>query len=865
MLDDSRDYPHPPTKPSFVRRTVLAALLFGSLAAASMVVYFVSTIAVMEGHATMWSRQRGESLISAMQQIGRSLAVTARDYGVWDETWAFVSNHDADWAATNLDWLVEHQGIAGVAVLDREANLVYGAGVFTDQMLPRHQSAIAYVAEQLRAQPATEVMLFEPSSRSLYWLAGTQICRSEDAKCAGVSNGVIILAKLVGAPAIAELETITGVSDVTVVEPSATTPAPAGSQRYFVPLTTYLGPPGLLLAYDPRMPLIGAQLTSWRYSTVLGIGTSLFAILGLLWTTRIVAMRPFQRLTAAVSALAAGETWQPPEVGYREFQTLVNAFSGAVSRQKAAEEGERHRADELRSLLDSLPAYIFFKDRDGHYVTVSQRMAELFGLTPADMAGKAVSDLLAPEVAERLNRSDIEALSSGRTVLSEEVLAIRGRTYIMHITRVPVSDEAGEVTGLVGMAVDVTEQHRLTEALRQSQKLEAVGQLAGGVAHDFNNVLTVVMSGVHLALAQVPPDGQLARDMQDVAEATARASQITRQLLFLSRSNSGEKAAVDANDVVSSLGKMLHRLLGEDVAVELDLSPQSPVVVADRTRLEQVLLNLALNARDAMPHGGRLSIRTAIVAREQIAAALADPQNTLAPVSDDGEALRVPGHCRYLLLAVTDTGIGVAPDCREHVFTLFFTTKEGRGTGLGLSVVQTVVHEHQGRLWFWSEPGTGSTFCVALPITTQAATAEGTGAEPAPLPAGSETVMIVEDDDAVRLLTERVLTRQGYQVVVAATAAAALDLLGRMHQKPALLLSDVIMPGMSGFELAQLLRERYPSMRVLLTSGYPGDSIAARGLEGETASILRKPYSPSILSQAIREALDGDPPDSDST
>ena len=855
MRQDASDPARASAMPSMYRRILIVGAVFAALAAAAVSAFFMQTTSTIGDMVDGWSRQRGQSLIAVAERMGQNVALTAKDYAVWDETWEYVSSQDAAWAEQNLEWLVTHLEFSGVAVLDLDARAVYTAGVFAGQGEATYGLALSDLSRLLQQQAAAEVMLFEPGTESLYLLAGSRIVPASDEERTGPYNGFLILSRVLDQQDIAYLETVTGVTNVGVIQPSMSpTATPASGKRYAVPLSAYLGPPGLVLGYDAEPPLLGAQLSRWRLGTAISIAGSIAGTLGVLITAYTIGLRPFRRLTSSVSALAQGSPWHAPDTSYREHQTIADAITHAVRRQKAAEQRERQRADELRLLLDNLPAYVVFKGLDGRYITVNRQMADALGRDEADIVGRSDSDLFPPEVAEELQLGDAEVLTSGETYRREVHFELGGREVVHLAVKVPLRDLEGHISGLVGLSFDISEQRQLEEALRRSQALETVGQLAGGVAHDFNNVLTAIIGGADLALSQVPRGSQLALDMTEVIEAATRASQMTRQLLLFSRSQSGERAPIDANEVISSLGRMLRRLLGEDVALDLSLSPRPPIVLADRTRFEQILLNLSLNARDAMPQGGRLSIRTSIVPATEVAAAVADPASTVAPASRAGASPQEYDH--YLLLDVTDTVSGISAEARPQVFDPFFTTKQGHGTGLGLTVVQTVVSEYEGRFWFRSEPDEGCTFSVALPITERTAAAEQPATEAPGLPAGSETIMIVEDDDAVRLLTERVLSRQGYSVLAAASASAAMETLDTLDHPPALLLSDVIMPGMSGIELARILRDRYPSMRVLLTSGYPGDSIASRGLESDLEHILPKPYSPSALAQAIREALD---------
>ena len=393
------------------------------------------------------------------------------------------------------------------------------------------------------------------------------------------------------------------------------------------------------------------------------------------------------------------------------------------------------------------------------------------------------------------------------------------------------------------LAIDVTEQRHLEDQLRQSQKIEAVGQLAGGIAHDFNNLLTIIKGNVELALHQLPNGVPLRNDLEQVAHATSRAALLTRQLLAFSRKQVLTPAVLDLNDVVADAERMLRRVIGEDITFITQLAPAVARVTADRGQIEQVLVNLVVNARDAMPTGGVLTVGTADV--------------FLSP--SDAAARGIPPGA-YVTIRVRDTGIGMDEATRTRIFEPFFTTKPvGRGTGLGLATVYGVVHQSGGFVAVESEPGRGSTFTVYLPRTARI---DSSGIVPSPsgLERGSETLLLVEDEDEVRAVARRVLVEAGYTVLEAANAAEAVQVFDRSPRAIAMLVSDVVMPGLNGHELSQMLRLREPRLRTLFVSGYSFD---ARGDGAESSfddeSFLPKPYDPAELARRVRSILDTEP------
>jgi signal transduction histidine kinase/ActR/RegA family two-component response regulator len=403
--------------------------------------------------------------------------------------------------------------------------------------------------------------------------------------------------------------------------------------------------------------------------------------------------------------------------------------------------------------------------------------------------------------------------------------------------------------GLSVLSIDQTDRRRaeiqrdsLEEQLRQAQKLEAIGRLAGGVAHDFNNVLSVILGYSEDIIQSLEPSDPRWQDMKEIESAATRAAALTRQLLMFSRQQVLEPKVLDLNDVLANMDRMLARILGEQV--ELTLLPAANVgrVRADRSNIEQVLMNLTVNARDAMPEGGRLTLETANV------------------VVDEAFASQHLG-CKpgpYVRLAVTDTGVGMDATTRARIFEPFFSTKErGKGTGLGLSTVLGIVQQSGGSVWVYSEPSHGTTFKIYLPRVDAELDA------PAPEVVlrelrGTETILLVEDEPAVREVARRILERHGYQVLVAGSPSEAVLACQTHHEVIHLLVTDVIMPGSSGAQLAQSLASARPTLKVLYVSGYTDGSIQAHGVPGHGAAFLQKPFTAESLARKVRSVLNGD-------
>ena len=403
-----------------------------------------------------------------------------------------------------------------------------------------------------------------------------------------------------------------------------------------------------------------------------------------------------------------------------------------------------------------------------------------------------------------------------------------------------VRDGTGHVEYYETFVRDVTDQRRLQQQLLQSQKMEAVGRLAGGIAHDFNNLLTVITSYSDLLLEDLGTDDPKRSDVEQVRKAADGAAALTRQLLAFSRQQVVEPRVVSLNAVVESLQKILRRVLGEDVELAATPGPDLGAVRADVGQLEQVLMNLAVNARDAMPTGGKLTIETGNVEHDPAFAR-----------GHGAAAVR-----QFVMLAVTDTGVGMDEATKARIFEPFFTTKEpGKGTGLGLATVYGIVQQSGGFIWVYSEPGHGTTFKIYLPRVD--APAEGVAVTAvAPVGRGTETVLLAEDAAAVRAVARQVLERQGYTVLEAPDGELALHLAQRHSGPIHLLLTDVVMPGMSGRQLADRLAPARPDMKVLYASGYTDDSVVRHGVLEEGMPYLQKPFTPESLARKVRDVLD---------
>jgi two-component system cell cycle sensor histidine kinase/response regulator CckA len=526
-----------------------------------------------------------------------------------------------------------------------------------------------------------------------------------------------------------------------------------------------------------------------------------------------------------------------------EGDAIVFGVAHDVQR-KWAEQALRISINRLEALLNNIPDAAWMKDESGRYTAVNEAFARFLNRTREELIGKTDFDLAPPSLAEKYQLEDRSVLSTGESLrVSEDLVGRDGRRVLFETIKTPIRGGAGRPTGTVGIARDISERRLLEEQLVQSQKMEAVGRLAGGIAHDFNNLLTSILGYSDLALGQLAPDDPLRSEVQEIGKAGERAAALTRQLLAFSRKQIIEPRILALNDVVSDLSKMLRRLIGENIDLVTTLDSDLGSIRADPGQVEQILVNLAVNARDAMPDGGRLVIETQNV-------------DSYEPYSG-GPVKAAAGP--YVLLTVSDSGEGMDAETQSHIFEPFFTTKEiGKGTGLGLATVYGIVKQSGGDIWVKSERGQGARFEVYLPRVGESVPAAEPGQAADP-PHGSEWILLVEDEEAVRHLARRVLEAGGYFVLAAEHAAEALEIAARHPGAIDLLVTDVIMPGMSGPRLSERLCVVRPRIKVLFISGYADAEIAERGVLNAETALLQKPFTPDTLLLRVREVLDAAP------
>ncbi|PYN75060.1 MAG: hypothetical protein DMD96_28720 [Candidatus Rokuibacteriota bacterium] len=494
---------------------------------------------------------------------------------------------------------------------------------------------------------------------------------------------------------------------------------------------------------------------------------------------------------------------------------------------------------ELERFVEAIPDVIYVLDRAGHLSLWNQKLESATGRGPEDLRGTLLIDLLAEDDREAFRAALAAGLEDKPFEVEGRLRGADGALTAYQWTGAALTDEHGRVSGLTGVGRDVTERKRADAVLRQResemrqlQKIEAIGRLAGGVAHDFNNVLTVVIGRCQLLLARYRPEDPVYQDLDQIESTAQRAASLTRQLLAFSRNQSSAGQPVDLNATVTSVSDMLGRLIGENIELAVTLDPRLDLIVADPGQIEQVIVNFAVNARDAMPGGGRLTIATRNIS-----------------LNGAFVAVHPAGTGQHVLLEVRDTGVGMDEETRQRVFEPFFTTKaSGKGCGLGLSTVYGIVKQHAGYVTVESEPGRGATFSVYFPRLEAAVEAPRDDAGRGPCPGGEQTILVAEDEAAVRELVCEVLSRLGYRVLVAGDGVEALALSQRFRDPIHLLLTDVIMPGMDGRELAERMLAGRPDTKTLFMSGY-----AEPPIPGDV--LLEKPVTPDALARKVAEVL----------
>ncbi len=578
----------------------------------------------------------------------------------------------------------------------------------------------------------------------------------------------------------------------------------------------------------------------------------LVAVIGVIGISVLIT-RSVRELALGVRELEQGKWGRLLRVYSRdELGKLTESFN-KMSRTIMEQQDEVSKyTRQLQTLSENAPFGMVMIDKEGTFEYINPKFRELFGYELDDIPnGKTWFRKAYPDPSYRQHvvstwTDDFAGFKpGGKRPRTFTVMCKDGTEKIINF----ISVQLGTGEHLVACE-DITELKRseeekavLQEQLRQSQKVEAVGRLAGGIAHDFNNLLTVIKGYSELSRMGLKEGDALRENMDEIRNAAERAASLTRQLLAFSRRQVMEMKVLDLNTLLRDLEKMLRRIIGENIEMIIQPAEDLGRVRADVGQIEQVIMNLAVNARDAMPNGGKLTIKTANVELDESSARSHFDVN--------------PGH--YVMFSVSDTGVGMTPEVRERIFEPFFTTKEtGKGTGLGLSTAYGIVKQSKGHIWVYSEKEKGSAFKIYLPRVDEPLEEIGNEVLKKELPRGNETILIVEDEEEVRKLAGKILERQGYKILETFDGDDALVACARCKSPIHLMLADVVMPGMSGFELANLLKPLYPEMKILYMSGYTDDAVVRHGVLEKGVNYIQKPFTMERLARKVREMLDKD-------
>ena len=548
---------------------------------------------------------------------------------------------------------------------------------------------------------------------------------------------------------------------------------------------------------------------------------------------------PLKTPTATIGVLVV-QDYQTADAYLPRDLEFIDSIGGQIAMAIARERSEdllRASDVRLRALIEQLPAVLWTTDQEMRFTSALGAGLARLGLKPNELVGVALADYFGttdgtypPVAAHR------------RAIRGEPVtfhLEWKSGSYACHAE--PLRGASGEIEGVICTALDVTDRKQLEEQFRQAQKMEAIGRLAGGIAHDFNNLLMVIQGYGDLMVERMHARDPLRKNVEQIQTAAQRAASLTRQLLAFSRKQLLAPKVLAIDSVVKGMEDILRRLIGEDIELEVISGPSLGPVRADRSQIEQVVMNLAINSRDAMPQGGRLLLEMANV---EIGANYSQPPSVVSPG-------------KYVMLAVADNGCGMDPETKTHIFEPFFTTKEkGKGTGLGLATVYGIVKQSGGYIWVYSEPGLGTTFKIYLPrIDEEQAFAGDGNSDATAVQRGSEVVLLVEDERGVRELAREYLEMSGYTVLEASDGPGALALANEYRGSIDVLMTDVVMPGMSGRELTERMLGLRPEIKVLYMSGYTDQAIVRHGILDRGSDLLQKPFGLSTLAAKLREIL----------
>jgi PAS domain S-box-containing protein len=830
--------------------------------------YALARVVLLRGYSALeadFARQNMDRASSALANEITTLDQTSSDYSSWNEAYRFLQGKNRHFPSVDFPPSTLAQvRVNFVVILNRVGQTVFSRGYDfgTRREVPVPPDLITYLrrvslADKVqRAQRGISGMAMLASGPFLLDARPVLTSNSE-----GPSAGTIVMGRALDQEAISRLAMMTHLTiDMQRIDTVALrTRFESATGRIIRPnivevqdedrdsvaayeeIADIERDPALILRVHLKRDISDqGQTTLLQFLLLLTAAGLTFGAVTLYLLERTVLSRVANLSERITEIGASGELSARVSVtGKDELAFLANAINGMLEDlQRAETERDEGRA-RLSMIIEKMPAVLWTTDAGLVFTSSVGAGLEHLGLRPNQLAGSTLHDYF------RTGDPDFPPIAAHRKALAGEAVSYEmeweKRVFESYVQ--PLRDADGQVVGVIGIGLDITDRKHLADQLRQSQKMQAVGELAGGVAHDFNNLLMVVKGHAEILLNRIPDGSPLRNSVEQVDKAADRAASLTRQLLAFSRMQVLQPRVLDLNEVVGGMTKMFSRVMGENI--ELTFVPGAKLgrVKADPGQIEQVLLNLVVNARDAMENGGRITIETSNVQLDRDYSA---KHHNIEPGP-------------WVMLTVSDTGCGMDAQTQSRIFEPFFTTKaQGKGTGLGLATVYGVVKQSGGFIYVYSEVGHGTTFKVYLPEVL-AEIAKEVVEKPAAAPSGSETILFVEDEESVRELVREYLSGTGYRILEACDGVQALEVAGEYEGTIDMLVTDVVMPRLSGRELASRIAAERPHLKILFISGYTDDSIFRHGvLEGGVA-YLQKPFNLKSIAQKIREVLDGQP------
>ncbi len=849
---------------SLRRKTLLIILvtMFGLVGG----LYTLARVLLLRGYSNLetdFARRDMDEVSSALTDELAALDRSEIDYAAWNQTYLFLKGRNPHYGAVDLPPIAMGQlKLSFVVILDNSGRVVFSRGynLVTLDEVPVPSDLLDHL------KPGSILLTHENVSdkRSgiLVLASGPVLVVSRPVvttNSEGPIVGTMIMGRALDADEILRLSEMTHLSVGVARLDSATLPKDYRDAANELPdsNSTRVKPLGVdfVAAYrelrdvDGRPAIIlrvrmqrviyqQGQTTLLQFLLLLLAAGLTFGAVTLYLLERTVLSRVTNMSESVTSIGTSGDLSARLTVpGNDELAFLGSAINGMLEDLDRSQIERHEGRTRLGMMIEKVPAILWTTDKDLRFTSSVGAALESLGLRTNQAVGVSLTDFF------RTNDPGFPALAAHKKALAGESVAfeLEWAKSVFDCHAQPLRSSEGEIIGVIGVALDVTDRKVLADQLRQSQKMQAIGQLAGGVAHDFNNLLMVVKGHAEILLDRLAEASPLRHNVEQVDKATDRAAGLTRQLLAFSRMQVLHARVLDLNEVVGGMIKMFSRVIGADVEMTFLPAPKLGRVKADPGQIEQVLLNLVVNARDAMPNGGRLTIETSNVTLDRDYSVA---HHNLEPGS-------------WVMLTVSDTGCGMDEETQARIFEPFFTTKkQGKGTGLGLATVYGVVKQSGGFIYVYSEIDHGTTFKVYLPKVTAEVDRDIEKTVVAP-PRGSETILFVEDEESVRELVRDYLVGTGYQVLEAVDGAQALEVAAAHKGAIQILVTDVVMPRLSGRELASRIAAQRPNTKILFISGYTDDSIFRHGvLEGGVA-YLQKPFNLKAIAQKIREVLDG--------